>query len=232
MSRTTSLRVNAEYLAAAYLDAKGLLISTGYSWELDWQAETDLERVTESGFLREAAWVVLSSGFREAMVRRVFPSISAAFRGWISAEAILRESRSCRRAALAVFRNRRKIDAIIGIASAVAARGYEDLKKNVQDRGPDALSELPFIGPVTRYHLAKNIGVQVAKPDRHLRRVAELAGYLSPQALCEAIEVHVGDPVAVIDLVIWRTASLSSAYWPEVFRAADSRLTSVHNICS
>nr|MBA3669211.1 hypothetical protein [Sphingomonas sp.] len=34
------------------------------------------------------------------------------------------------------------------------------------------LASLPFIGPVTRLHLAKNLGADIAKPDVHLERLA------------------------------------------------------------
>ena len=40
--------------------------------------------------------------------------------------------------------------------------------------GVDALKVLPWIGDVTKYHLAKNIGLaDVAKPDVHLEWCAE-----------------------------------------------------------
>jgi hypothetical protein len=60
--------------------------------------------------------------------------------------------------------------------------------------------------------LAKNLGVDTAKPDRHLVRVAEATGYSSPATLCEHLARIVGDAAAVVDVVIWRFATISADY--------------------
>jgi DnaJ-domain-containing protein 1 len=75
-----------------------------------------------------------------------------------------------------------------------------------------ALRTLPFIGPVTQFHLAKNIGLDVAKPDRHLVRIAQLFQFASVQDLCETIANQAGTRVAVVDLVFWRFATLNRRY--------------------
>jgi hypothetical protein len=59
-------------------------------------------------------------------------------------------------------------------------------------------------GPVTVWQLAKNLGFDVPKPDRHLVRIAEQLGFSSPSQLCGAIADVSGEAVKVIDLVIWR----------------------------
>ena len=66
---------------------------------------------------------------------------------------------------------------------------------------------LPFIGKITKYHLAKNCGAQVAKPDRWLIRVANESGE-GVQELCERISSESGDKVSVVDNVIWRACNL------------------------
>jgi len=48
------------------------------------------------------------------------------------------------------------------------------------------LQQLPFIGPVTAFHLAKNLGIEAVKPDRHLCRLSKLlgrTGYVAPSRL-------------------------------------------------
>ena len=57
------------------------------------------------------------------------------------------------------------------------------------------------------------------KPDRHLCRVAQAAGYSSPAAMCETIALDTGDRLAIVDLVIWRYATLTKSYC-ENFAAA------------
>jgi len=160
-------------LVDRYLLAKEILIQHGYAHEISWQDCVTFSDVTEQDFLREAAWVVLSAGMREVVIRRLFPKISAAFFEWESARRIATESERCRRLALRRFGNQRKIDSIIKIAEIVDSEGFDRMKVRISEQGPETLQGLPYIGPTTCYHLAKNIGLDVAKPDRHLLRVAD-----------------------------------------------------------
>jgi hypothetical protein len=41
----------------------------GYTAELEWQNSRDLFLLSESGFIEEAAWVILLIGLREVIVR-------------------------------------------------------------------------------------------------------------------------------------------------------------------
>jgi hypothetical protein len=66
------------------------------------------------------------------------------------------------------------------------------------------LMEFPFIGPITVWHLAKNLGLNVAKPDRHLVRISMALGFSNPMKFCNVIAQERGDPVRVVDLIIWR----------------------------
>ena len=205
-------------LASFYLTAKELVISSGFQAEIDWQDDLRFGQIEEPDFLREAAWVVLSTGFRESVVRRTFPAISEAFLQWRNARAISDQARSCRRRALLAFSNERKIDSIITIAEKVSTMGFPLLRKQIENGGVGFLQSLPYIGPVTAFHLAKNIGLNVAKPDRHLVRAAKSVGISCPQKMCEMIHQVVGDPVSVIDLVIWRYATIQPQY-PNEFRS-------------
>jgi hypothetical protein len=65
---------------------------------------------------------------------------------------------------------------------------------------------LPHIGGITKYHLAKNFGAQVAKPDVHLQRLADLHG-CTAQALCEQLAAATGYKVATVDVVLWRACA-------------------------
>ena len=200
--------VDAECLALAYMAAKENVISAGFANEVDWQEHVSVEEIDEQTFLREAAWVVLCSGFREAIVREYFRDISAAFYDWESAGRIVLHRDECRRAALKIFRNVRKIDAILGVADRVSDLGADGIREKVSERGVKFLEEMPCIGPVTACHLAKNLGVPMVKPDRHLVRVSLKAGYESPEQMCRTISEMVGDPLAVIDIVIWRNSTI------------------------
>ena len=208
----SSVIVDSHNLASIYLELKEFIIRAGYDREVDWQSDLDLERITETDFLRETAWVVLSSGFRESVVRQRFQLVSDAFLDWCSAERIYACRELCQNRAISVFGHRRKIEAITEIVKRVANDGIERLKMRIRSRGVEYLQELPYIGPVTSYHLAKNIGLCVVKPDRHLVRLARITGYDSPLEMCSKVSGIVGDSLPVVDLVFWRFATLKKDY--------------------
>lgn len=205
-------RTSEERLVDAYLAARNDVVRAGYSDELRWQQSSDFAHLSERGFLRESAWVVLASGMRETVVRKKFPRISAAFQWWRSSKAIVRKRHECKRQALRVFGHVGKIDAILTITSRVNEQGFVELKDRIAREGVDYIRTLPFMGPATSFHLAKNIGMDVAKPDRHLCRVARAAGYESPESICRTISKYVADSVPVIDIVLWRYATLNPDY--------------------
>lgn len=211
----TRMSCGAEYIAQLvdlYLSAKDTVIEHGFAWEVDWQTERRFHRVNESDFLRESAWTIISTGFRESVVRRLFEPISDAFLEFHSAVAIQTRRATCRRAALRVFRHESKVDAILDIAGLIAESGFQSVHRRIEEHGIGYLETLPYIGSITAFHLAKNLGLPVVKPDRHMQRIAKAAGFESPHSLCESISAQVGDPVQVIDVVLWRFATLSSNY--------------------
>lgn len=172
--------------------------------EVEWQRSVELEDFTETDFLRECAWVVLCSGFRESIVRLIFDHVSLCFCDWESADAILSSSTLCVTTARASFRNVAKLNALVQIAAAIKERGFSEFKASVLREPISTLRTLPFIGPVTSWHLAKNLGMDVAKPDRHLVRIASQLGFDNAHDVCSAISRSVGEPLKVVDLVLWR----------------------------
>lgn len=201
-----------EHLVDRYVDAKDVIIGEGFESELDWQQELDFAKSEESDFLREAAWVILSSGMQETTIRTKFPEIMTAFLGFNNATDIVDNANQCRADAMESFGHTGKIDAIISMAFRVVMDGFETIKNLTNHYGVKYLQSFDFIGPATSYHLAKNLGLNVAKPDRHLSRVAEVSGFGSVAELCEKISKITGDSVPVVDLVIWRFATIRSDY--------------------
>ncbi len=190
-----------------YLNARRIVLGSKYRAEVEWQLGVRLDNVSESDFLREAAWVIINSGFRESTARRRFNGVSLAFGDWETAQYIVHNEELCVECATAYFRNRAKIRSIAKVARTIHEDGFETFMGRVRDDPIKTLSSLPFIGPITVWHLAKNIGCNVAKPDRHLVTVARSFGYVSVQELCAQLAKASGDPVGVVDLIIWRYCS-------------------------
>ncbi len=199
-------------LVGSYLTARERVIEHGFGSEIDWQESLRFERLSESDFLREAAWVVLSAGFREKIIRSRFPAISAAFMGWVGAEEIVQNQLGCLARALCVFNHPGKMAAIVSICKTVATEGFGRIRERILVEGIDFLQTLAYIGPTTRYHLAKNIGMDVVKPDRHLLRIAQAARCSSPNELCQLIADVTGDRLSVVDIVMWRYATMDPHY--------------------
>lgn len=180
----------------------------GYAWEIEWQKSRRFGHFDEPEFLREAAWVVLNSGFRESVIRKKFSYISLCFCDWESAKEITAHQKQCIATAFAAFRSERKLNAIARIAEIIDDIGFEPFRSQVWSDPIQTLRKLPFIGPITSWHLAKNLGVDVAKNDRHLERLAKHCGYFDAQALCDFLADRTGETRAVVDLILWRSATL------------------------
>jgi len=170
-------------IAKGYYIAKSTLIKEGYAAEVDWQYEVSLRDLDESTFLREAAWVILSSGMRETVIRQKFSDISEAFFDWASAGRIVEHADLCTARAADHFRHQAKLAAIVTVAAHVSQQGFSRVVENVRNNGIEYLQQLPYMGPATSCHLAKNIGLPLSKPDRHLLRLANKLGYINPHQL-------------------------------------------------
>jgi hypothetical protein len=55
-------------------EASEYVEKSGLNQELNWQRSVVFEELTETQFLRESAWAILCSGFRELVVRKNFRS--------------------------------------------------------------------------------------------------------------------------------------------------------------
>jgi hypothetical protein len=195
-----------------YLFAKTVVIDEGYSFEVLWQANLRFDCLDETHFLKELAWVILTCGMREKVIRNIFPSISKCFYDWSSATIIVKNKAQCFQRAIKIFNNTSKISAIISAALKIRNIGFPCFKRIITENPIENLQKFSYIGPVTVYHLAKNIGLPVAKPDRHLKRIANIAGYSNVQLFCDEISKLTGDPIPVVDIVLWRFATIERDY--------------------
>lgn len=199
---------NKRRIAKGYLIAKKKLVEMGFADEIEWQYGTSLNSLTEEIFLKEVAWVILNSGMKEAVVRKKFAAICKAFFNLKSAQNIIDNMDECRKNALKQFNHLGKVNSIINIAIEINLEGFSTIHYKIKRYGLEYLRHFPYLGPVTSIHLAKNIGIPIAKPDRHMANLAIKFGYNDVQHLCKDISDLTSDPIAVIDIVLWRFATL------------------------
>lgn len=199
-------------LATSYLDIKRHVINKGFAWEVDWQENQCIKSIDESEFYREAAWVILSSGLSVRSVTSVFNKISSAFLNWEDSEKIVNQGDNCINQALKHFNHKGKISAILSIIQQVNKIGFEVFRLNLIENGVGYIQQFSFFGPATSFHLAKNIGMNVVKPDRHLLRLAEALNFPTPDILCRVIANLIDEKVSVIDVVLWRYCVMNPNY--------------------
>ena len=72
-------------------------------------------------------------------------------------------------------------------------------------------NELDAACRVTAIHFGKSLGLPLVKPDRHLVRIANEHGFECPSDMCACIAKIVGDPLQVIDIVLWRYGAIRSS---------------------
>jgi hypothetical protein len=197
-----------------YRNVKKIVISKGYKEEIERLATRKLEDITEQIFLYEMAYVVLESGFNSSVVRKLSSRIDAAFYNFESAAKISEHKEEVYTNALKAFGNKSKIRAIIKNAEKVNKLGWKHVKVAIQINPIDSLRMFQYIGPVTVNHLAKYLGYDVAKHDRHLVRIAHGYGYASGddnndvQNLCQDISQQTGDSIPIVDSFWWYYAAL------------------------
>lgn len=172
-----------------YLKLKEAIIERGYAHEIDW-AETVKEPPNAYHFFREVAWVIVNSGMKNQVAEGIWMKIMLALEG---------ERRVC-----TAFKHPGKAKAIQDLWD---RRRIIFGKYKKADDKLAFLEALPWIGPITKYHAAKNLGMDCCKPDRHLVRIAKACG-LEVTEMCLRLAKATGDRIGTVDLVIWRAANL------------------------
>jgi len=174
-------------LVQFYRKAKAVCILRGYGSEIDTVESRHFDGASPEEFLHQYVWVVLNAGMKNQVAQGIFQRFFDS------------------KCDLQVIRHRGKRSAI-----RCALREYEKWYTAMlsADSKPAYLETLPWIGPVTKYHLARNLGLDVAKPDRHLTRLADHFGFRDVQEMCQNVSLSTGDRVGVVDVVLWRASNL------------------------
>jgi len=156
--------------------------SNGYAWAQGLRRPADAE--TMAG---EIIWVMCNSGMKESVARLIHGRVREALLAGNSASSAF--GHKGKAAAMdAIWRDRARL-----FAECAALADAELV---------EWCGRLPWIGGITKYHAAKNLGADVAKPDRWLERLATRAG-TDVDALCARLAHASGDRIATVDLVLW-----------------------------
>lgn len=180
-----------------------------YEEELNRISSVKLETVTPEFFFQEYTWVVHATGFSAKAVGKFMPKLLAAYGSWDKCgtenfDHVMERVRL-------VCNNPQKARAIHSTAKRMVDElktiGWEKWRSlNLSD--VEKIGELSYIGPVTRYHLGRNIGLlECVKPDLHLVRMAEHWGFEDCEDMCKSMRGDDQVPLGIVDLALWYCSS-------------------------
>ncbi len=184
---------------------EAILRQRGYGSMIEW-SENVRPPTTAEEFASAAIYVICNSGMKNAVAAPIAARCMAALESG--------------QPATTVFGHPGKAPAIdvIWQQRHELFERYRCANGKVED-----LAELPWIGPVTMHHLAKNLGADTAKPDVHLERLAR-AEKTTTAKLCRRLAKQTGYRVATIDTILWRACAQgilkSAVYEAKGWRAA------------
>lgn len=186
----------------AFFQEAFIFTATTHREFLDSLATLDINMFGPKRFLGEYTWVIFTSGFNASIVSAKYEQIArtlSQFDPKKVQEGIVRKG-------MKIIRHEAKWRAVLDCARTLQRTPWEEFRAEYLS-SLDAMEKLPRIGPVTKYHLARNIGFDCVKPDLHLVRAAERFGAASPEHLCRYLQAHHQDGSSLllsqIDYVIW-----------------------------
>ena len=160
--------------------------------------KTDLERIDSinglmknfDDFFYEYVYVVIASGFKGRVAARLTPLL-------VDCKGNMEKMQQ-------IFKNQRKLNAIKDVWE--KRNNWEELRSSFVN--VDSLTNLPFIGNITKFHLARNIGlISCAKPDLHLCRWCKIiCGKDDEEAVMDITKIigeKVGSKQGSVDFALW-----------------------------
>lgn len=167
--------------------------------DIEW-AESLQPPTSPDQFAAEVIYVICNSGMKNTVARQIYDRVMPLLRNGSSAwDGFKHKGKSV--AIDAIWINRQSLFQV-----------YDSLC-NSDAAKLEWLATLPWIGPVTKYHAAKNFGVNCVKPDVHLARLARHAR-TSPDELCERLGNATGYRAATVDTLLWRACATGLIHSP------------------
>ena len=191
-----------------YFDKAKSFTFDHYKDEFDRIAAVKFEDVSPEFFFREVQWVIGATGFSAAAVSKFFPRLIEAYGDWkvLSSE----EFEDVMKRVKGVCNNPQKAKAVWTISRQmnldIQQIGWDKYRDSLLNT-PDKLENLPYIGKITKYHLARNIGLlDFIKPDLHLVRLAKHFGFKDSVDMCQQMSDG-SMKLGLVDLCLWYFAS-------------------------
>jgi hypothetical protein len=160
----------------------------GFGEEID-NAQQRGAPTCADAFAREVVFVIVNSGMRWSVAGPIYAACAEALDRGASATTVFGHPGKAK-AIDSVWHDRERLfaefadsDDLLGFCGA-----------------------FPFVGAVTKYHLAKNLGGNFVKPDVHLTRLAA-AARTSPWRLCHRLAQATGHREAAVDTILWRACA-------------------------
>jgi hypothetical protein len=177
----------------------------GYASDIEW-AEQLSEPADADEFARAAAYVIVNSGMKNTVAAQIFARcVERLDAGKLIRGEFKHAGKS--RAINAIWKQREQL-----------FRGYCEAEDKVA-----FCATLPWVGPVTSLHLAKDLGANLAKPDVHLVRLAR-RDRTTVERMCRRLASQSGYRIATVDTILWRACEQgilnSRVYENEGWRAA------------
>ena len=175
----------AHLTLAQFRQLEAVLRAQGYGEIIAW-SENVPPPINAIMFAREAIYVICNSGMNNVVANGIY---------WKCIKALRQ-----RQSSTTVFGHPGKTKSIDHIWQhrKTLFAGFQIAENKVT-----YCETLPFIGSITKYHLAKNLGVDTIKPDVHLVRLAKRE-QVSPIALCARLAYLTGYKLSTIDSILWR----------------------------
>lgn len=160
------------------------------------------KRLKSREFLREYCWVTYASGFKVSILEDKFDDLERVYKNFDL--GTLSRMRSIA-PVMKIINHARKANGFLEGAKMIHEEGFSSFKKRIVKEGMSALEDLPFIGPVTKKHLAKNIGLaDVAKNDRLLTRIKDEFKADSVDEVTKYLSKKYGMSEHVVDVILWQ----------------------------
>ena len=173
-----------------YADAREYCVKAGYSWEIDAVQNRYFKDVDAPAFLEAYVFCVFNVGMKNQIAQKMYEK-------FLNSDCNLTSiGHPYKRTA-------------IGEAIEKFPFWYASLLNCSTDiERVEFLDTLPMIGAITKYHLARNLGMDVAKPDRHLVRLMTKFQFEDVQEMCKYVSDITGDRIGTVDVVLWRNINL------------------------